>query len=141
MSIISLNFDKAFLWKLSLKALVEIGSFVDNRHEADKAPIFKGIVVEKIVSLMSPDDSTMPLSLKLEAISEIGTTGLNFMLTIVQGLEKTVHGNVESAESTVQLLECFSNKLLPCLSGVERRSENREEKDSRGHKLKHSQYY
>ncbi|THF99081.1 hypothetical protein TEA_007038 [Camellia sinensis var. sinensis] len=103
-------------------ALVEIGSFVDNRHEADKAPIFKGIVVEKIVSLMSPDDSTMPLSLKLEAISEIGTTGLNFMLTIVQGLEKTVfaklsesfvHGNVESAESTVQLLECFSNKLLP----------------------------
>ncbi|CAL5439668.1 unnamed protein product [Camellia sinensis] len=122
MSIISLNFDKAFLWKLSLKALVEIGSFVDNRHEADKAPSFKGIVVEKIVSLMSPDDSTMPLSLKLEAISEIGTTGLNFMLTIVQGLEKTVfaklsdsfvHGNVESAESTVQLLECFSNKLLP----------------------------
>ncbi|XP_057505106.1 MMS19 nucleotide excision repair protein homolog isoform X2 [Actinidia eriantha] len=122
MSVITLNADKAFLWKLSLKALVEIGSFVDNDHESDRAPSFKGLVVEKIISLMSPGDSTMPLSLKLEAISEIGSTSLNFMLAIVQGLENAVfanlsnsfvHGNVDSAEAAVELLGCFSIKLLP----------------------------
>ncbi|KAL6996405.1 hypothetical protein U1Q18_006533 [Sarracenia purpurea var. burkii] len=121
-SVITFSFDKVLLWKLSLKALVEIGSFVDNRQESDKAASFKVFVVEKIVSLMPPNDSAMPLSLKLEAISEIGTTGLDFMITVVQGLEKAalftlseafVHGNVESAESTIQLLDCFSNKLLP----------------------------
>ncbi|XP_058180836.1 MMS19 nucleotide excision repair protein homolog [Rhododendron vialii] len=122
MSIITLNFDNGLLWKLSLKALVEIASFVDTRHDSDKATCFKGLVVERIVLLLSSNDSTMPLSLKLKAISEIGPTGLNFMLSIVQGLEKAVfdrlsdalvHGNIESAESAVQLLECLSNKLLP----------------------------
>ena len=97
MSVITLNADKAFLWKLSLKALVEIGSFVDNEHESDRAPSFKGLVVEKIISLMSPGDSTMPLSLKLEAISEIGSTSLNFMLAIVQGLENAVFANLSNS--------------------------------------------
>ncbi|XP_052182426.1 MMS19 nucleotide excision repair protein homolog isoform X2 [Diospyros lotus] len=121
MSVITLNFNKSFLWKLSLKALVEIGSFVDTCHESDKAQSFKGIVVEKIVFLISSDDSTISLSHKLEAISEIGRTGLDSMLTIVKGLENTifaklsahqVQGTVE-IESTIELLECLSNKLLP----------------------------
>ncbi|KAA8540352.1 hypothetical protein F0562_024729 [Nyssa sinensis] len=121
-SVITLDFSKTLLWKSSLKALVEIGSFIDKCDEYEKAQSFEGIVVERIVSLMSPDDFTMPLTLKLEVLFDIGTTGQNFMLRIVKGLEKAifanllevyVHGNLKSAESTIQLLECYSNKVLP----------------------------
>lgn len=45
------------------------------------------IVVEKIISLIFLDDFGLPFQLRLEAISDIGTTGLNIMLKIVQGLE------------------------------------------------------
>lgn len=106
MSIITLNFDNILLWKLSLKALVEIGSFVDTRHDSEKATCFNGLVVERIVLLLSYDDSTMPLSLKLEAVSEIGTTGLNYMLSIVQGLEKAILDKLSDA------LVCLITYLL-----------------------------
>ncbi|XAR50685.1 hypothetical protein NMG60_11005079 [Bertholletia excelsa] len=122
MSIITVNFSNSFLWKKLLKALAEIGSFINGHNEADKATSFKTIVVEKFISLISGDDSTMPLALKLEAISEIGTSGMEFMLRISQGLEgaifsrlskANVHGNVKSADTAAELLECFSNKVLP----------------------------
>ena len=45
------------------------------------------IVVEKIISLIFLDDFGLPFQLRLEAISDIGTTGLKIMLKIVQGLE------------------------------------------------------
>lgn len=106
MSIITLNFDNEVLWKLSLKALVEIGSFVDTHHDSDKATCFKGLVVERIILLLSSNDSTMSLSLKLKAISEIGPTGLNFMLSIVQGLEKAVFDKLSDA------LVCLTAYLL-----------------------------
>ncbi|XP_059456370.1 MMS19 nucleotide excision repair protein homolog isoform X1 [Corylus avellana] len=122
MSIISVNFSETLKWKLALKALVNIGSFIDRYHESEKVSSYMGLVVEKIVSLVSLDDLTMPFPLKLEAISGIGTSGLNYMLNIVQGLEEAiyanvsevyVHGNLKSAEITVRLLECYSNKVLP----------------------------
>ncbi|XP_062156644.1 MMS19 nucleotide excision repair protein homolog isoform X2 [Alnus glutinosa] len=122
MSIITVNFSETLIWKLALKALVNIGSFIDRYHESKKFSSYMGIVVEKIVSLVSLDDLTMPFPLKLEAISGIGTSGLNYMLNIVQGLEEAiyanifevyVHGNLKSAEITVRLLECYSNKVLP----------------------------
>ncbi|XP_059645093.1 MMS19 nucleotide excision repair protein homolog [Cornus florida] len=128
MSFITLDINKTLLWKLSLKALVEIGSFIDKFQESEKASSFKSIVVEKIVSLMSSDDFTMPLSLKLEVVSDISMTGLDSMLRIVEGLEKAifvhlsevyVNGNLKSAELTVQLLECYSNKVLPWCQKIE----------------------
>lgn len=48
------------------------------------------IVVEKILSLIPFDDSTLPFSLKLEAIIGIGTSGKSYMLKIIQGLEEAV---------------------------------------------------
>ncbi|XP_059595466.1 MMS19 nucleotide excision repair protein homolog isoform X3 [Vitis vinifera] len=126
-SIIVEDFNKTLLWKLALKALVQIGSFIDRFHESEKALSYNYIVVEKIVSLMFLDDFGLPFQLRLEAISDIGTTGLNVMLKIVQGLEDAifanlsevyVHGNLKSAKIAVQLLECYSNKLLPGIHGA-----------------------
>uniref|UniRef100_A0A2N9GRY4 MMS19 nucleotide excision repair protein n=1 Tax=Fagus sylvatica TaxID=28930 RepID=A0A2N9GRY4_FAGSY len=122
MSIITENFKKTLLWRLALRALVNIGSFIDRYHESEKILSYMGVVVEKIILLVSLDDFTMPFPLKLEAISGIGTSGLNYMLNIVQGLEEAifanlseiyVHGNLKSAEITIRLLECYSNKVLP----------------------------
>ena len=85
MSIITVNFKKTLLWRLALKALMNIGSFIDRNNESEKILSYMRIVVEKIVSLVSLDDVTMPFPLKLEAISGIGTSGLNYMLHIIQG--------------------------------------------------------
>ncbi|CAL2245307.1 unnamed protein product [Prunus armeniaca] len=120
MSIILVDFNKILLWKLVLKALVHIGSFVDMYHESEKALCYMGAVVDKTVSLVSRDDFNMPFSLKLEAVSEIGASGRNHMLKIVHGMEEAivaklsdyVHGNLKSAEKTIQLLECYCNKIL-----------------------------
>ncbi|KAK9281630.1 hypothetical protein L1049_004533 [Liquidambar formosana] len=88
----------------------------------EKALSYMSIVVEKIVSLMSFNDFSMSLPLKLEAICDVGGTGQKFMLRVVQGLEEAISanlcdvhacGNLKSAEIGVQLFECFSNKVLP----------------------------
>lgn len=122
MSIIKLNSHQTFLWKSSLKALVVIGSFVGKRNESEKAQSFMGIVVDDLSSWISSNDTSLALSFKLEAISEIGTIGMNFMLAIAQGLERAVftklsqilvHGRAILANSTIELLECLSNKVLP----------------------------
>ncbi|XP_050379629.1 MMS19 nucleotide excision repair protein homolog isoform X2 [Argentina anserina] len=121
MSIILVNFDNPMLWKLALKALVHIGSFVDMHLESEEAQSYTSFVVEKTISLVSQDDFIVPFPLKLEAVSEIGTSSQNHMLKIVQGLEdaivanlsKTyVHGDSKSAEKTIQLLECYYNKII-----------------------------
>ncbi|XP_049394231.1 MMS19 nucleotide excision repair protein homolog [Solanum stenotomum] len=125
-SIIESDFNKKFLWKAALKALVEISLFVNKYHEDEKAASFNSIVKQKIVSLISSDDLNMPQSLKLEAIFDIGLTGKSFMHSVVSELEKTisanlseilVHGDRRLAGLTPGLLECYSNKVLPWFHG------------------------
>lgn len=94
MSIITVDFKKTLLWRLALKALMNIGSFIDKNNESEKILSYMRIVVEKIVSLVSLDDVTMPFPLKLEAISGIGTSGLNYMLHIIQGFEEALFANL-----------------------------------------------
>ncbi|XP_028778927.1 MMS19 nucleotide excision repair protein homolog isoform X2 [Neltuma alba] len=120
-SVITEDFNKTVLWEAALKALVCIGSFVHKFHESEKAKSYSRFVVEKIVKLLSLDD-TMPFPLKLEALSGIGMTGVMYMLKVLQEFEGAVfanlsmifvHGNLRSTETVIQLLECFSDKLLP----------------------------
>lgn len=122
MSIIVLKFNNTSLWRYVLNALVEIGSFIEKSHDSEKMPSFDVIVVERMVVLLSFDDSTMPLSLKVEAVSEIGMTNLKYMLKIVQELNKAIStslheswldGNSKSAEHAMLLLECYADKVLP----------------------------
>ncbi|KVI05926.1 Armadillo-like helical [Cynara cardunculus var. scolymus] len=100
---------------------VEIGSFIEKSHDSEKMPSFDVIVVERMVVLLSYDDSTMPLSLKVEAVSEIGRTSLKYMLKIVQELNKAIStslhgswldGNSKPAEHAMLLLECYADKEL-----------------------------
>ncbi|RDX83993.1 MMS19 nucleotide excision repair protein-like protein [Mucuna pruriens] len=120
MSIIIEDCNKTILWEAALKALFHVGSFVQKFHESEKAMSYRSLVVEKIVELLFLDDITLPFSLKVEALSNIGMTGMKNMLTILQGLGRAVfanlskvHGNLKSSETAVQLLECYSCKLLP----------------------------
>lgn len=108
MSIITVKFSETLIWKLALKVLVNIGSFIDRYHESEKVSSYMGVVVEKIVSLVSLDDLTMPFPLKLEAISGIGTSGLNYMLNIVQGLEEAIYANL----SEVYVRITFDSSIL-----------------------------
>ncbi|KAF8393447.1 hypothetical protein HHK36_021691 [Tetracentron sinense] len=122
MSIITMGYEKTLLWKMALKAIVQIGTFIEKSHEYDRVTSYMSVVVEKTVSLISLEDSAMPFPLKLEAISVIGTCGSKFMLRVIQGLEEAisahfldaaVKGNLQSTEILIQLLGCYSNKVLP----------------------------
>lgn len=92
-STVTYSSNKTFLWTLALKALVEIGFFIDKCPDSEKAASFEGIVVEKIVSFISSDDSAMPLSLKLQAASDIGITRKGIMLRVVRGLDEAISAN------------------------------------------------
>lgn len=104
MSIISRDFDKMLIWKPMLKALVQIGLFVDKSPDSKGASTYAALVIEKLIPLVSLDDHRMPFSLKIEAISEISTTGHNFMLRIGQGLEEAIYAKLfEICVSNIQL--------------------------------------
>lgn len=105
-SIITSDSNKTFLWTLTLKALAEIGFFVDKCPESEKAASFESIVVEKIVSLIPSDDSAMPLSLKLQAAFEVGATRKDFMLRVVHGLDEAIYTNFAAAYVCILLESC-----------------------------------
>lgn len=108
MSIIRADFEKTLLWKFSLKALVNIGSFIGGYHESPKVLSYMSIVVDKVVSMVSLDDLSMPFPCKLEALSSIGTSGMNYMLNIVQGLEEAICANL----SDVYVCIVFNSAML-----------------------------
>ncbi|KAG8380020.1 hypothetical protein BUALT_Bualt07G0150100 [Buddleja alternifolia] len=118
-SIATSDINKTFLWTVVLKALVEIGFFIDKCPDSGKVASFESTVVKKIVSLISSDDSALPLSLKLQAAYDIGTTRKDFMLKVVQGLDDAISTNLsavyghESDKLTVKLLDTYSQKVLP----------------------------
>lgn len=124
-AIVITDWSKTLLWKSTLKALVHIGSFVERFNESEKKESYSQIVVEKI--LASLNVVGMPLSLKLEALSDIGTSGPTCMLKITQELEEAifdnlsnvyVHGSSSSADIALQLLQCYSNKVVPWIQST-----------------------
>ncbi|KAL6496996.1 hypothetical protein OROGR_028925 [Orobanche gracilis] len=127
LGIVASDSNKTFLWTLALKALVEIGLFIDKCPDAEKAGSFGSIVVKKIVSLISSDDSAMSSSLKLQAAFEIGATRKDCMLKVVQGLDEAIrtkfsdvyeHRNPKFDKLMVELLDIYSQKVLPWFSEI-----------------------
>ena len=89
-SVITSKFENVDLWRLSLKALTSIGSFIVKFNASQKEVIYCRTVVDKIVSLLESYDGSMPLSLRLEASYEVGTVGLNYMLLVARSLEGAI---------------------------------------------------
>lgn len=106
MSIIIEGFNRTVLWNAALKALFHIGSFVQNFSESEKAMSYRSFVVDKTMELLSLDDIALPFSLKVEALSDIGMTGMKNMLTILQGLEGALFANLS------EVYFCFYNNFI-----------------------------
>ncbi|GER52104.1 MMS19 nucleotide excision repair protein-like protein [Striga asiatica] len=122
LGVVASDSANTFLWKLALKALVDIGISIDNCPDTEKAASFESIVVEKIVSLLSFNDSTMPSAVKLHAAFEIGATRKDFMMRVVKMLDEAIrtnfseaynHGNPESDKLMVNILDTYSRKVFP----------------------------
>ncbi|KAI3416950.1 MMS19 nucleotide excision repair protein [Psidium guajava] len=127
LSIITENFRGTLSWNLALKALVNVGSYIEKYHESKKEISYM-VVVEKIGSLLTAAECMMPYSRKLAAVSEVGMSGRNYMLKVVPRLEEAIFTNLSDlyvngymgpAENTVQLLECYTNKVLPWINNSE----------------------
>lgn len=121
-SVITSKFENLDLWRLSLKALTNIGSSIAKFHASQKEVVYCRMVVDKIVSLVEFYDTSMPLSLRLEASYEVGTAGLNYMLRVATSLEVAIvnniseaNGRMECAEHVAHLFECYSSQVLPWL--------------------------
>lgn len=87
-SIITAKSGKTVVWELALKALVCIGSSIDQSHESDKAMSYMNIVVEHFVSLACSSQCGLPYPMILEATSEVCSTGPKYMEKMVQGFEE-----------------------------------------------------
>ncbi|KAL6559927.1 hypothetical protein OROGR_005044 [Orobanche gracilis] len=127
LGIVTSDSNKTFLWTSALKALIEIGLFIDKCPNTEEAGSFESIVVKNIVSLITSDDSAMSSSLKLQAAFEIGATRKDFMLRVVQGLDEAIqtkfsdvyeHLNPEFDKLMVELLDTYSQKVLPWFSEI-----------------------
>ncbi|RID76450.1 hypothetical protein BRARA_B03419 [Brassica rapa] len=127
-SIIAANSAKTVKWELALKALVCMGSFIDQYHESEKAMSYMGIVVENLVSLVRSSHCSLPHPMILEATSEVCSTSPTYVEKMVQGFEEAfcssfsdfcVNGNFKSIENCSQLLECVTNKLLPRVTEID----------------------
>jgi len=94
MSIIVEDFGQTVLWDATLKALFHIGSFVQKYSESEKAMSYRSFVVDKIMEMLSLDDIALPFSLKVEALYDIGMTGMKNMLTILQAMEGAIFTNL-----------------------------------------------
>ncbi|WOL14626.1 MMS19 nucleotide excision repair protein [Canna indica] len=125
MSIITSTSEESFLWKFSLKTLVQIGLWIENVHDAVKGIYYSKVVIQRIISILQTNDSTISLSLKLVALSEIGKVDL-YSSRIIQALQDAIitnltaciEGDVLSSENLVPLLECYSTRVLPrCCTG------------------------
>ncbi|KAK4785179.1 hypothetical protein SAY86_001868 [Trapa natans] len=121
-SIITQNFKSKFLWNLALKAIVNIGTYINKFSQSEKVTSFMAIVIEKINSLLASIEYGLPYILKLEAISAVGMIRMDYMLRIIHGIEATlftslselyIYGNAKSSENMVQLMQCYSKKILP----------------------------
>lgn len=97
-SIIINKFENVDLWRLSLKALTSIGSSIAEFHASESEVVYYRTVVDKIVSLVESYDTSMPLSLRLEANYEVGTAGLNYMLRVAKSLEVAVVTIISESE-------------------------------------------
>lgn len=98
--------NKTYLWTLTLKALTNIGHFVNKCPESEKALSFESIVVEKIVSLLPSGESAMPLPLKLQAALDIGGTRKDFMFRVVHGLSAAIYSNFSAVYVSIYLSSC-----------------------------------
>ncbi|XP_076907312.1 MMS19 nucleotide excision repair protein homolog [Bidens hawaiensis] len=126
-SIIVFKFNNVSIWRPVLDALVEIGSLIEKSDYFEKMASFDIIVVERMLTLLSSDDLSMPFSLKVEAVSKIGMTNLKYMLKIVQEFNTAIStnlqkywldGNSNSAEHAMLLLECYVDKVLPWFQNI-----------------------
>lgn len=90
MSVITARSDDAYLWRTALEALVQIGVHIEKFSDAKKQFSYSKFVVERIASVLSLDDVTTSLTLKLEAISEFGFAGPDFKSAVIQGLEEAI---------------------------------------------------
>ncbi|VFQ82592.1 unnamed protein product [Cuscuta campestris] len=121
-SVVASDFNKTFLWKTALKALVDAGLYIDQSCDAEKAASFETIVMDRIGSLISSNDLNVPLSFKLQASYDIGVIGLKFMHRVVHEWDKILSYNlshifvsedVKSIRPTISLLDYYSGKILP----------------------------
>ncbi|CAI0423403.1 unnamed protein product [Linum tenue] len=127
-SVVLEDSNKIYLWRLALKALVDIGRFIENFDEVDKEMRYINVVVEKFAHLVSSTEFDLPLRLKLEALSNVGRSSLKYMIRILLKLEEVittnliaiyVEGNITLAKTTSQLLECYSTELIPWMQSNE----------------------
>ncbi|CAN1285941.1 MMS19 nucleotide excision repair protein homolog [Linum perenne] len=121
-SIVVEDSSNILLWRLALKALVHIATFIHKSDEPDKQMRYMNIVVEKFVPLVSSIEFNLPFPLKLEALSHVGRSNRKYMLRILLQLEEVistsliavyVEGNLSVAKTTCQLLECYSSEMIP----------------------------
>ncbi|KAI3844165.1 hypothetical protein MKW92_049124 [Papaver armeniacum] len=85
-SVISDSREDTFLWRIALNALKEVGIFIEQSHDSEKANVYMAIVVERVVSLIPVSELFLSLA-----------AGKSFMLRVSEVLGEAISENLISA--------------------------------------------
>ncbi|KAL9681946.1 hypothetical protein QQ045_013738 [Rhodiola kirilowii] len=127
MTIFGTKYNHTLLWSQTTKELVFVGSYVSKLPNTERMLSFKSIVIDKMILLISLDNGSIPLQIKLDTVCEIGTRHLKYMLRIFQGLENVLstnlsdakgNGNMKPSEIRNQIMKIYTTKMLPCLGNA-----------------------
>lgn len=97
MTIFTTKYMHTSLWSHATKELVLVGSYVSKSMDSERMLSFVSFVIDKMVLLISFDEGSIPLHVKLETICDISITHLNYLLRAFQGLEEVVSANFSDA--------------------------------------------
>ncbi|XP_057870323.2 MMS19 nucleotide excision repair protein homolog isoform X1 [Cryptomeria japonica] len=125
-SILLKQYGQMLLWEQVLGALVMIGMSLEKFDDSTKIFCFLDVVIVELLSQLSIDNLSIPISLNLKAITAISKSTTPAIKHVLQGFRKVIstdfllaavkHGEGEGGEKSMEvvinILDCLSKELL-----------------------------
>lgn len=124
MSVLSERHEHKFLWEQALGALVQIGISLEKFNDSARALVFVDVVIVELLSQLSIHELSLPILLKLKAITSICCSSSTAVTQVLHGFRRVICGfffpasvksggeSEKSMELVTRVLECLSSEVL-----------------------------
>lgn len=125
MSVLLKRHEHKFLWEHALGALVQIGISLEKFNDSARALVFVDVVITELLSQLSSLELSLPILLKLKAITSISCSSSAAVTQVLHGFRRVISGfffqasvknegeSEKSMELVTRVLECLSIEVLP----------------------------
>lgn len=125
MSVLLERHEHKLLWEQALGALVQIGISLEKFNDSARALVFVDVVIVELLSQLSIHELSLPILLKLKAITSICCSSSTVVTQVLHGFRRVICGfffpasvksggeSEKSMELVTRVLECLSSEVLP----------------------------